>query len=173
MFFKRLIYTLDRIKAKDPAARGRLFILFFYPGVHALIAHRFANWFYKRRFFCMAELISKFSRFLTNIEIHPGAEIGWGVFIDHGSGVVIGQTAVIKNDCTIYHGVTLGANKDSVNGKRHPTLENNVTVGCGAKILGALTVGENSKVAAGAVVLEEVPKNSVVAGIPAKVVKRF
>ena len=169
--FKSIGKMLEIAKKKDPAARSKFFILLFYPGVHALMYYKIAHWFYKKRLFYISELISKRGRFKTGIEIHPGAVLDSSVFIDHGAGVVIGQTAVVEEGTVIYHGVTLGANKSIVEGRRHPIVKRNVVVGCGATILGAITIGENSKIAAGAVVLKDVPKNSVVAGIPARIVK--
>ena len=136
-----------------------------------MIWHRIAHFFYKRKFFFIARLISQFARWLTGIEIHPGAKIGKGVFIDHGMGVIIGETAEVGDDCTIYQNVTLGGTgKD--HGKRHPTIGKNVLIGSGAKVLGPFTVGDNSKIAANAVVLNEVPPNSTCVGVPARVVRR-
>ena len=142
-----------------------------YPSVHALILHRLAHRLYKKKRFFISRLISQLNRALTGIEIHPGATIGKGILIDHGMGVVIGETAVIGDDCTIYQGVTLGGTGKET-GKRHPTLGNNVIVGSGAKVLGPFCVGDNSKIAAGAVVLLEVPPNSTCVGVPARIVKR-
>ena len=156
---------------RDPAARTRAQVFFLYPGVKAVIRHRMAHWFEQRGHHFIADWISKRTRKKTGIEIHPAARIGRGVFIDHGMGVVIGETAVVGNNCTIYQGVTLGGTgKDK--GKRHPTIGRNVTIGSGAKILGPFTVGDNSKVAAGAVVLKEIPPNSTCVGVPARIVKR-
>ena len=169
--FKRLRYDINAIKERDPAARNSFEVLMLYSGLHAVIYHRWANFFYRHKMFFMARLISQTSRHLTGIEIHPGAKIGKGLFIDHGAGVVIGETTEIGDNCTIYQGVTLGGTgKDK--GKRHPTLGNNVMVGCGAKVLGPFKVGDNSRIAAGAVVLEEVPPDCTVVGVPARVVKR-
>ncbi len=159
------------IMERDPAARNPLEVLLLYSGVHAVLYHRLAHWFYKHHCPFMARLISQTSRFLTGVEIHPGAKIGKGLLIDHGIGVVIGETAVIGDCCTIYQGVTLGGTgKDK--GKRHPTIGNNVMIGAGAKVLGPFTVGDGSKIAANAVVLSEVPPNSTCVGVPARVVKR-
>ncbi|MBR5539408.1 MAG: serine O-acetyltransferase, partial [Clostridia bacterium] len=142
---------------------------FLYSGLHAVIYHRIAKWFYVRKMFFIARMISQNAKFLTGVEIHPGATIGKGLLIDHGSGVVIGETAVIGDNCTIYQGVTLGGTgKDS--GKRHPTLGNNVMIGSGAKVLGPFTVGDNAKVAAGAVVLKEVPEGATAVGVPARII---
>ncbi|HOA84687.1 MAG TPA: serine O-acetyltransferase [Bacillota bacterium] len=159
------------IKARDPAAKNAAQILLLYSGVHALIYYRVAHFFYKIHWYFIARLISQLGRFFTGIEIHPGAKIGKCLFIDHGMGVVIGETAEIGDYCTIYQGVTLGGTgKDT--GKRHPTLGNNVMVGAGAKILGPFKVGDNAKIAAGAVVLSEVPPNTTAVGIPARIVTK-
>lgn len=156
---------------RDPAARSTLEILFCYPGLHAIWGHRVAHWFWKARLKFIGRLISHLSRWLTGIEIHPGARIGRSFFIDHGMGVVIGETTEIGDGVTLYHGVTLGGT--SLNkGKRHPTLDNNVVVGAGAKILGAIQVGEGSRIGANAVVVKSVPPNSVVVGVPGQVVMR-
>ena len=171
MFFKNLKYDLSAVLERDPAARSRLEVFFLYPGIKAVIFHRIAHFFYIHNHKFIARMISQFSRFWTGIEIHPGATVGRGLFIDHGMGVVIGETAVIGDDCTIYQGVTLGGTGKE-KGKRHPTLGNNVMVGSGAKVLGPFTVGDNSKIAAGAVVLSEVPPNSTCVGVPARIVKR-
>jgi len=169
--FKKLRYDLNAILDRDPAARNWVEVLLLYPGIHVRINHAFAHWFFKRKMKFIARIISQCSRFWTGIEIHPGAQIGRGLFIDHGSGVVIGETTIIGDNCTIYQGVTLGGTgKDT--GKRHPTLGNNVIVGTGAKVLGPFTVGDNSKIAANAVVLSEVPPDSTCVGVPARVVRR-
>ncbi len=166
-----LRYDINAIKERDPAARNSLEVLLLYPGLHAVIWHRIAHFFYKRKFFFIARLISQFARWLTGIEIHPGAKIGKGVFIDHGMGVIIGETAEVGDDCTIYQNVTLGGTgKD--HGKRHPTIGKNVLIGSGAKVLGPFKVGDNSKIAANAVVLNEVPPDSTCVGVPARVVRR-
>lgn len=162
---------IDAICQRDPAARSRIEVLSLYSGLHALLMYRVAHAIDKKGHRYLARLISQSARFFTGIEIHPAAEIGRGLFIDHGSGTVIGETAVIGDNCTIYQGVTLGGTgKES--GKRHPTLGNNVMVGAGAKLLGSFTVGSNSKIAAGAVVLRDVPENCTAVGIPAKVAVR-
>ncbi len=159
------------IKEKDPAARSTFEILMTYSGFHAILAYRIAHRFYRKRFFTVARVISQIARFFTGIEIHPGARIGKGFFIDHGMGVVIGETTKIGNNCMIYQGVTLGGTgKD--HGKRHPTLGNGVMVGAGARVLGPFKVGDNAKIAANAVVLKEVPSNATVAGIPARIVNK-
>ena len=163
--------TVVAVKQRDPAARSTAEILLLYSGVHAMAAHRIANRLQKEGKFFAARAVSQLSRHLTGIEIHPGATIGKGLFIDHGMGVVIGETAEIGDNCTIYQGVTLGGTGKDV-GKRHPTLGDNVMVGAGAKVLGPVKIGSNSKIAANAVVLREVPENSTAVGIPAKVVRR-
>ena len=157
----------NNIKEKDPAANNILYVIFMYQGFHSLVFHRIAHWFYKCHLFFLARLISQIARFFTGIEIHPGAKIGRRLFIDHGMGIVIGETATIWNDCTIYHGVTLGGTgKDKK--KRHPDLGDNVLVGCGAKILGPIKIGDNVKIGANSVVLKDVQKNTTIVGIPGK-----
>ena len=156
---------------RDPAARNALEVLLLYQGVHALIWHRVAHWFYEHHMFFIARLISQVARFFTLIEIHPGAQLGHGILIDHGCGVVIGETAVVGDNCTIYQGVTLGG-VGTQKGKRHPTLGNNVTVGSGAKILGSFEVGDNCSVAANAVLLRPLEENTTAVGIPARPVKK-
>lgn len=171
LIFKLIAYDIKTIVERDPAARNALEVFLLYPSVHALIWYRAAHFLYMHKLKFLARMISQITRFFTGIEIHPAAQIGKGLFIDHGMGVVIGETAVVGDDCTIYQGVTLGGTgKDT--GKRHPTLGNNVMVGSGAKVLGPFTVGDNSKIAAGAVVLSEVPPNSTCVGVPARIVKR-
>ncbi|MBO4931517.1 MAG: serine O-acetyltransferase [Clostridia bacterium] len=162
---------IDVIMARDPAARSRLEVLLLYSGLHARIMHRISHALHLRGCNFSARAVSQFAKFLTGIEIHPGATIGKGLFIDHGTGVVIGETAVIGDNCTIYQGVTLGGTGKQT-GKRHPTLGDNVMVGAGAKCLGNFTIGSNSKIAAGAVVLGDVPENCTAVGIPAHVVKK-
>jgi serine O-acetyltransferase len=154
---------------RDPAAVNWLEVLFAYPGLHAVVAHRFIHPLYRWHVPFVPRMLSHIMRFMTGIEIHPGAEIGAGFFIDHGMGVVIGETSEIGRNCTLYQGVTLGGTSLQ-HGKRHPTLEDNVVVGAGAAILGAIVVGYNSKVAAGAVVVKSVPPNSTVVGVPGRVV---
>lgn len=167
-FIRELKFYIKTVKARDPAATSTLEIL-TYSGLHAVIFHRIAHWFYKKDLKVIARMISQFARMITGIEIHPGAKIGKGLLIDHGSGVVIGETAEIGDYCLLYQGCTLGGTgKDQ--GKRHPTLGNNVMVGCGAKILGPFKVGDNVKIAANAVVLEEVPANSTAVGVPARII---
>ena len=171
MLFKNLRYDVKSVLERDPAARNPLEVLLLYPGIKAVIFHRAAHFFYKHNRKFIARMISQFARFWTGIEIHPGAVIGRGLFIDHGMGVIIGETTVIGDNCTIYQGVTLGGTGKE-KGKRHPTLGNNVMVGSGAKVLGPFSVGDNSKIAAGAVVLSEVPPGSTCVGVPARIVKR-
>ena len=162
---------IEAVKARDPAAKSNVEILFLYSGVHALLAYRVSHKLYVGKHYFSARLVSQVARFLTGIEIHPGAKIGRGLFIDHGMGVVIGETTEIGDNCTLYQGVTLGGTgKDT--GKRHPTLGDNVMVGSGAKVLGPFKIGSGTKVASGAVVLEEIPENSTAVGIPARVVRR-
>lgn len=171
MFLKKTISYVKAVKERDPAARNALEVLLLYSGVHALILHQLAHGLYKCHLYFLARLISQLSRFFTGIEIHPGAKIGYGVFIDHGMGVVIGETAEVGDNCTIYQGVTLGGTgKDK--GKRHPTLKNGVLVGSGAKVLGPFTVGENSKIAANAVALKEIADYQTVVGVPGRPVER-
>lgn len=170
MIFKGLLTDARSIRERDPAARTTLEVFLLYPGFHALIFHRQANWLYKHRRFFLARLWSQFARHVTGIEIHPGATIGKRLFIDHGMGIVIGETAEVGNDCTIYHGVTLGGTGHDT-GKRHPTIGNNVLISTGAKVLGPFSVGDNSRIGANAVVLQEVPPDSTVVGVKARVVK--
>lgn len=167
---KGLMETLEAYQRRDPAARSKLEVLLLYQGVHAILFHRVAHWFYRHNIMFVARLISQISRFITGIEIHPGAQIGRRLVIDHGMGIVIGETAEIGDDCLIYHGVTLGGTgKDQ--GKRHPTIGNNVLISCGAKVLGPFKVGDNARIAANAVVLTEVPEDATAVGIPAQIVR--
>jgi serine O-acetyltransferase len=169
--FKRLNYDLERILNEDPAATSKLEVLLLYPCIHALISYRMAHFLYLRKRFFLARLISQLSRFFTGIEIHPGAKIGKGLFIDHGMGVVIGETAEVGDNVTLYHGVTLGGTgKDT--GKRHPTIEDHVLIGTGAKVLGPITVGEGAKIGANAVVVKNVPAKATAVGSPAKNIVR-
>lgn len=170
-FFKRIREDMAVIFEQDPAARTYLEVFLTYSGLHAIWFHRIAHRLYKMRLFFIARAISQLSRFLTGIEIHPGAVIGRRFFIDHGMGVVIGETCEIGNDVTIYQGVTLGGTGHE-KGKRHPTIEDNVLIATGAHILGAITIGENSKVGGGSVVLKDVPANCTVVGIPGRIVKQ-
>ena len=166
--FRQLKEDIACVKSRDPAARSALEIFFLYPGFKAI---RRANWFYRHGMFFIARWISQRASRKTGVEIHPAVKIGKRFFIDHGTGVVIGETAVIGDDVTIYQGVTLGGTgKDT--GKRHPTIGNNVMIGAGAKVLGPLVIGDNSRIAAGAVVLSDIPSNSTAVGVPAKVVRR-
>ena len=155
---------------RDPAARTHWEILTTYPGVHALIFHRFSHWLWKLRFYWLARFSSHIGRWLTGIEIHPGAVIGHRVFIDHGMGVVIGETAVIGDDCTLYHGVTLGGTSWN-KGKRHPTLEQGVVIGAGAKVLGPIIIGAGAKIGSNAVVVKDVPAMATAVGIPARILE--
>ncbi|MBI4789224.1 MAG: serine O-acetyltransferase [Chloroflexi bacterium] len=162
---------IQSVLQRDPAARSTLEILICYPGLHAVWGHRISHWLWMRNFKLLARWVSQLARGLTGIEIHPGATLGSGLFIDHGMGVVIGETAEVGNNVTLYHGVTLGGT--SLNkGKRHPTLCDNVVVGAGAKVLGAITIGEDSRIGANAVVVRPVPPNSVVVGVPGQAVAR-
>ena len=168
--FKSLNELLGAYQKRDPAARSKLEIFLLYQGVHAVIDHRIANFFYRHKMKFIARCVSQWSRFWTGIEIHPGATIGKRLVIDHGMGIVIGETAEIGDDCLIYQGVTLGGTgKDQ--GKRHPTIGNNVLVSTGAKVLGPFKVGNNARIAANAVVLSEVPDNATAVGIPAQIVR--
>ncbi|HSJ37641.1 MAG TPA: serine O-acetyltransferase [Planococcus sp. (in: firmicutes)] len=160
---------VDVVFEQDPAARSYIEVILTYSGLHAIWAHRLAHSFFKKRLYFIARVISQISRFFTGIEIHPGAQIGRRFFIDHGMGVVVGETCEIGNDVTLYQGVTLGGTGKE-KGKRHPTLEDGVLVATGAKVLGSIVIGANSKVGAGSVVLKDVPANSTVVGIPGKVV---
>jgi serine O-acetyltransferase len=154
---------------QDPAARSYLEVILTYSGLHAIWAHRIAHAFFKRKFYFLARVISQISRFFTGIEIHPGAKIGRRLFIDHGMGVVIGETCEIGDNVTVFQGVTLGGTGKE-KGKRHPTIKDNALIATGAKVLGSITIGENSKIGAGSVVLKEVPPNSTVVGVPGRVV---
>ena len=168
--FKDLRETIAAYQARDPAARSWLEILLLYPGIKAVRSHRLAHWCYRHDLKFLARAISQRSRRRTGIEIHPGATIGRRLVIDHGMGIVIGETAEIGDDCLIYHGVTLGGTGKDV-GKRHPTIGNNVLIGTGAKVLGPIKVGNNSRIAANSVVLKEIPEDSTAVGIPARVVR--
>lgn len=176
MIFKRIQEDIAAFQERDPAAKGAVAIFFTYPGFHALVWHRLAHWLWRHNFFFVARLISNFSRWVTLIEIHPGAEIGRRMVIDHGGSVVIGETAVIGDNVTIYHQVTLGGVAPSVDAdsqrgrKRHPTLEDDVIVGCGAAVLGPITVGQGARVGANAVVTKDVPGGVTAVGNPAQIV---
>ena len=164
-----LLEDARNIQRKDPAARSVLEVILLYPGFHILVYHRIAHWLFEHKHFFLARWVSQRGRHKTGIEIHPGAKIGSCLFIDHGMGIVFGETAEIGDNCTIYHGVTLGGTgKDS--GKRHPTIGNNVLIGAGAKVLGNIRVGARSRIAAGSVVLMDVPPCKTVAGVPARIV---
>ena len=171
MVFKTIKDDIQIALARDPASRNFLEVIFCYPGFHAIILHRIAHWSWLNHLFLIGRIISHISRWFTGIEIHPGAKIGKGFFIDHGMGVVIGETTEIGDNCTIYQGVTLGG-LSLKKEKRHPTLDHNVVVGAGAKILGSLYVGANCKIGAGSVVLEDVAKNSTVIGVPGRMIYR-
>lgn len=164
---KEDILTIIR---NDPAAKNWLEVILTYPGLHAIWLHRVAHWFYIKKWYTLGRIVSQFSRFLTGIEIHPGAVIGHRFFIDHGMGVVIGETCHIGDDVILYHGVTLGGTGKE-KGKRHPTIGNNVVISAGAKVLGSFKVGDNSRIGSNAVVIREIPPNSTVVGIPGRIVK--
>ncbi|CQR48545.1 Serine acetyltransferase [Paraliobacillus sp. PM-2] len=168
-FWKQLKEDMDVVFDQDPAARTRVEVFLTYSGLHAIWSHRIAHALYRKKFFFIARVISQISRFLTGIEIHPGAQIGNRFFIDHGMGVVIGETCEIGNNVTIFQGVTLGGTGKE-KGKRHPTIKDNALIATGAKVLGSITVGESAKIGAGSVVLKDVPNHSTVVGIPGKVV---
>jgi serine O-acetyltransferase len=170
MILTRLGETLRAYQARDPAARSRLEIFLLYPGVHAMIFHRVSHWLWKHHLRFLARLNSQIARHCTGIEIHPGAQIGRRLVIDHGMGIVIGETAQIGDDCLLYHGVTLGGTGKE-HGKRHPTIGNNVMISTGAKVLGPFKVGDGARIAANAVVLGEVPADATAVGIPARVVR--
>jgi len=167
--FKHLRENIQCVFDRDPAARNTLEVLTAYPGLHALLAHRVNHWLWQHGLKWLARVLSHLARWVTGIEIHPGAEIGRRFFIDHGMGVVIGETTTIGDDCTLYHGVTLGGTSWSA-GKRHPTLGNDVVVGAGAKILGPILIGDDSRVGSNAVVLKAVPAGATVVGIPGRII---
>ena len=169
--FKRLKCDINAVFDRDPAADNLLEVILAYSGLHALLFHRFSHWLYSRGLRTFPRLISQLARFITGIEIHPGAKIGCGFFIDHGMGVVIGETAEIGDNVTLYQGVTLGGTGKE-RGKRHPTIGSNVVVGAGAKVLGNIIIGDDAKIGAGSVVLKDVAENSTVVGIPGRVVSR-
>ena len=169
MFLKKIKEFLYIYKKKDPASRSYLEILTCYPGLHAIFFHKISNFFWKLNLKLIARMISHISRFLTGIEIHPAVKIGKNIFIDHGMGVVIGETTIIGDNVSIYQGVTLGGTKWEKK-KRHPTINDNVIIGAGAKVLGPISVGKNSKIGANSVVTKNVPSNSTVIGIPARVI---
>lgn len=167
---KTIEKDIEYIMSNDPAAKSKLEVLLLYPGLHALINHRIANALYRKKLFFLARLISMISRFFTGIEIHPGATIGEGVLIDHGMGVVIGETSVIGNKVTIFHGVTLGATA-CMSGKRHPTIGNNVVIGSGSKVLGNIVIGDNVIIGANSVILKDSPSDVTIVGAPGKIIK--
>jgi serine O-acetyltransferase len=171
LMFDKIREDIQSVFDRDPAARNVLEVLFCYPGFHALLFYRIGNWLWLRRFYFLGRLTSHVGRFFTGIEIHPGARIGRKFFIDHGMGVVIGETSEIGDNVTLYHGVTLGGTTWK-KVKRHPTIGNNVVIGVGAKVLGPIKIGDNSKIGANSVVVNEIPPNSIVVGIPGKVVFR-
>ena len=168
--FNHIKEDISIVFERDPAARTHWEILTTYPGVHALLMHRLSHWLWGKRFYWLARFNSHIGRWLTGIEIHPGATIGRRMFIDHGMGVVIGETAVVGDDCTLYHGVTLGGTSWN-KGKRHPTLENGVVIGAGAKVLGPIIVGTGAKIGSNAVVVKDVPANATAVGIPARILE--
>lgn len=168
-FFKRLTEDVDSYLDRDPAARSRTEVILCYPGYHAILFYRFANLAWQRRLHLIGRLISNFGRFVTGIEIHPGAKIGRRCFIDHGMGVVVGETSQVGDDVTLYQGVTLGGTSLE-KGKRHPTIGDGVIIGSGAQVLGPLAVGEGARIGANAVVLQDVPQGTTMVGIPAKIV---
>ncbi len=167
--FSSIKREIEVVFERDPAARSVLEVIFCYPGFQAVMNHRLAHFLYNKRLFFLARLVSHLSRFLTGIEIHPGAKIGRGLFIDHGSGIVIGETAEIGDNVTLYQGVTLGGTGKE-KGKRHPTIGNNVTISAGAKLLGSFTVGDHAKIGGGSVVLKAVPAHCTVVGVPGRIV---
>ena len=169
MFYK-IKKDIEYIMENDPAARTKLEVILLYPSIHARLAHMISHFLYKKNLLFLARLISQIARFLTGIEIHPGATLGAGILIDHGMGVVIGETAELGDRITIYHGTTLGGTGKE-KGKRHPTVGDNVVIGAGSKVLGNIKIGSNSKIGANSVVLDDVPEGATVVGIPGKVVK--
>jgi len=169
--FSRLKEDVQSVFDRDPAARNTFEILTAYPGIQAVLIHRLSHWLWNMGLCWLARMLSNLARWVTGIEIHPGAKIGRRFFIDHGMGVVIGETAIINDDCTLYHGVTLGGTSWS-KGKRHPTLGNNVVVGAGAKVLGPIEIGDNARIGSNAVVVKSVPENSTVVGVPGRLVER-
>ncbi|MCQ2472320.1 MAG: serine O-acetyltransferase [Clostridia bacterium] len=168
---KELLDDIDSFKARDPACHSKLEVIFLYPGYKAVRKYRMAHWFYRHKMFFIARAISQSASRRTGIEIHPGAQIGRRLFIDHGTGIVIGETTIIGDDVTLYQGVTLGGTGKHT-GKRHPTLGSNIMIGAGAKVLGPVEIGDNTNVASGAVVLSDIPENSTAVGVPARVVRR-
>ncbi len=169
--FSRIKEDIQSVFDRDPAARNSFEVLTAYPGIQAVLIHRVSHWLWNQKLFWLARILSNIARWFTGIEIHPGAQIGRRFFIDHGMGVVIGETAIISDDCTLYHGVTLGGTSWD-KGKRHPTLGNNVVVGAGAKVLGPIEIGDGSRIGSNAVVLKSVPANSTVVGVPGRLVEQ-
>ncbi|MBQ7089613.1 MAG: serine O-acetyltransferase [Clostridia bacterium] len=169
--FKRIREDLNAYQERDPAAKSKAQIFFLYNGFHAVLGYRLAHWLYRHKRYFLARWVSQYTKFRTGVEIHPAATIGRKLCIDHGTGIVIGETCIIGDNCLLYQGVTLGGTGKET-GKRHPTLEDNVIVGSGAKVLGPFTIGSHSKIAANAVVLEEIPPYSTAVGVPAKVVRQ-
>ena len=170
-FFSSMREDIDAVLDRDPAAKNRIEVVLLYSGLHALWAYRFYHWFWIHRWLFLARAMSQVTRLITGIEIHPGAEIGKRFFVDHGMGVVIGETTIVGDDVTLYQGVTLGGTGKET-GKRHPTIRNNVVIGAGARVLGNIIIGENSRVGAGSVVLRNVPDNSTIVGVPGHIVFR-
>lgn len=170
-FFIDLYLDAKNIVKKDPAAKNIWYVIFLYPGYKAILSHRLAHFFYIHKLMFLARFISQLNRFFTGIEIHPGASLGKRILIDHGMGIVIGETAIVGDDCTIYHGVTLGGT-GKISKKRHPTIGNNVFIGSGTKILGNITIQDNVKIGANSVILKDIEANSTVVGIPGKIVKK-
>ena len=168
---KEINDTIDFIMKNDPASKSKLEVLLLYPGLHAVIGHKISNFLYKKDLFFSARLVSQIFRFFTNIEIHPAAQINGTLFIDHGAGIVIGETAIIGNEVTIYHGVTLGGTGKET-GKRHPTIGDGVVIGAGAKLLGSIEIGNNVKIGANSVVLKSIPDGCTVVGTEGRIVKR-
>ena len=166
--FNHFFTFIDSILARDPAARSRTHVILLYPGVHAVLLHRVAHWLWSAKFFLLALIVSGAARFVTGIEIHPAAVIGRNLFIDHGTATVIGETAMVGDDVTIYHNVTLGGGRPDATGRRHPAIGSGVMLGAGAQILGAVTVGDGSKIGANAVVVHDVPPHATVVGVPAR-----
>ena len=166
-----LLYDARQIAKRDPAARSVVGVIFLYSGFHAIVYHRVSHFFYRHKLLSVARWVSQVGRHKTGVEIHPGAKIGKGLFIDHGMGIVIGETAVIGDNCTIYHGVTLGGRGHSKGQRRHPVIGDNVLVGAGAKLLGPITVGNDVSIGANAVVLHDIPDYATVVGVPGKVVR--
>ena len=168
--FNNIKKDIDFIMDNDPAARNKIEVLLLYPSIHALIMYRISNFFYKKKRYFIARFISQLARFITGIEIHPGAKIGSGILIDHGMGVVIGETTIIGDRVTIYQGVTLGGTGNERNFKRHPTIGSDVVIGSGAKVLGPVNIGNNVRIGANCVVLQDIPNNSTAVGMPARII---